>query len=116
MPKVLTSWKEIAAHLYRGVRTVQRWEKEFGLPIRRPDRSNRIVGDTDELDQWLKNTFQLRPSQQHYIGDQQILAKAEDGQRTTRNVIAEAHQLQHELRAEAAPKLQTKASKQRRAS
>jgi hypothetical protein len=29
----LDSWKEIAAHLKRDVRTVQRWEKEHGLPV-----------------------------------------------------------------------------------
>jgi len=31
----LDSWKEIAAHLRRGVRTAQRWEREAGLPVRR---------------------------------------------------------------------------------
>ena len=36
----LDSWKEIAAYLKRDVTTVQRWEKEKGLPIRRltPDK------------------------------------------------------------------------------
>ena len=31
----LESWKEIAAHLKRDVRTVQRWEKREGLPVYR---------------------------------------------------------------------------------
>ena len=31
----LDSWKEIAAYLKRGVRTVKRWEKEEGLPVHR---------------------------------------------------------------------------------
>src|SRR4051812_33630088 len=31
----LQSWKEIAAYLKRGVRTVQRWERSHGLPVRR---------------------------------------------------------------------------------
>jgi len=31
----LDSWKEIAAHLKRDVRTVQRWEKTASLPVRR---------------------------------------------------------------------------------
>jgi len=31
----LDSWKEIAVFLKRGVRTVQRWEAEEGLPVRR---------------------------------------------------------------------------------
>jgi hypothetical protein len=33
---VFTSWKEIAAYLGKSVRTVQRWESEFRLPVRRP--------------------------------------------------------------------------------
>jgi len=31
----LDSWKEIAAFLNRGVRTVQRWEASEGLPVHR---------------------------------------------------------------------------------
>jgi len=31
----LESWKEIAGYLKRTERTVRRWEKEKGLPVRR---------------------------------------------------------------------------------
>ncbi len=31
----LDSWKEIAAYLRRGARTLQRWEREEGLPVHR---------------------------------------------------------------------------------
>lgn len=31
----LNGWKEIAACFAKGVRTVQRWERELGLPFRR---------------------------------------------------------------------------------
>ena len=31
--KVFSSWKEIAAYLGKGVRTVQRWEAVLGLPV-----------------------------------------------------------------------------------
>ena len=54
--EVLNSWKEIAAYMGRGVRTVQRWEQELGLPVRRPrgkDRSAVIALKVD-LDQWLQ--------------------------------------------------------------
>lgn len=55
---VLNSWKEIARYLGRGVRTVQRWERDFGLPIRRPagrDRSA-TMALTSELEEWLSTT------------------------------------------------------------
>lgn len=51
----LNSWKEIAQYLGRGVRTVQRWEAELGLPVRRPRGTSRsaVVAVTSELDQWM---------------------------------------------------------------
>ncbi len=53
--RVLTSWKEIAAYLGKGVRTVQRWEKDFGLPVRRPTGSDKsaILARTRDLDAWI---------------------------------------------------------------
>ncbi len=50
----LNGWKEIAAHLGKGVRTVQRWEKEFGLPVRRLGRSGSeiVFAFAEELDAW----------------------------------------------------------------
>ncbi|HEY1807819.1 MAG TPA: hypothetical protein VGG42_04605 [Acidobacteriaceae bacterium] len=53
--RVLTSWKEIAAYLGKGVRTVQRWEKDFGLPVRRPVGSDKsaIIARTRDLDVWI---------------------------------------------------------------
>jgi len=53
--EVLNSWKEVAAYLGRGVRTVQRWEQELGLPVRRPRGKSRsaVIAFKPELDQWL---------------------------------------------------------------
>ncbi|HEX8879074.1 MAG TPA: hypothetical protein VF749_03545, partial [Candidatus Acidoferrum sp.] len=39
--KKLVSWKEIAVHLGREIRTVQRWEKTEGLPVRRHEHQKR---------------------------------------------------------------------------
>jgi len=52
---VLNSWKEIASYLGRGVRTVQRYERELGLPVRRPHGRSRsaVIALRDELDAWL---------------------------------------------------------------
>jgi YVTN family beta-propeller protein len=50
----LDSWKEIAGHLQRDIRTVQRWEKLEGLPVYRHMHGERgtVYTYTDELDQW----------------------------------------------------------------
>lgn len=54
----LTSWKEIAAYLDRGVRTVQRWEKEENLPVHRHTHNTghfSVHAYRSELDEWLAN-------------------------------------------------------------
>jgi non-specific serine/threonine protein kinase len=50
----LESWKEIAAYLNRGVRTVRRWEADEGLPVHR--HVHRTLGSVyaykSEIDRW----------------------------------------------------------------
>ena len=50
----LESWKEIAAYLRRGARTVQRWEREEGLPVHRlqHDTLGSVYAYRSELDRW----------------------------------------------------------------
>jgi len=50
----LESWKEIAAHLDRSVRTVRRWEAEEGLPVHRlrHEKGGSVYGYKPELDVW----------------------------------------------------------------
>ena len=60
--EVLNSWKEIAVYLGRGVRTVQRWEANLGLPVHRPNGHMRsaVIAFRGELDEWLRKAPQLR--------------------------------------------------------
>jgi len=57
MQTVLGSWKEIANHLGKGVRTVQRWERCSGLPIHRPSGSSKgvVLAFPAELDRWARH-------------------------------------------------------------
>src|SRR6516165_11214344 len=50
----LDSWKEIAAYLKRDVRTVQRWEKDEGLPVHRLQHGKQgsVYAQPAELDVW----------------------------------------------------------------
>src|SRR3954471_15557227 len=50
----LDSWKEIAAYLRRGSRTVQRWEREEGLPVHRLQHGKlgSVYAYPAELDAW----------------------------------------------------------------
>lgn len=53
--RILNSWKEIASYLGRGVRTVQRWEVQLGLPVHRPAGKDHsaVLAFSSELDEWL---------------------------------------------------------------
>jgi phage terminase Nu1 subunit (DNA packaging protein) len=54
--RILNSWKEISNYIGRGVRTVQRWEELYGLPVHRAagrDRSA-VYALSDEIDAWLR--------------------------------------------------------------
>jgi hypothetical protein len=53
---VLVSWKEIARHLGKSVRTVQRWELVFGMPVRRSERAPVSI-HRKELERWLAERF-----------------------------------------------------------
>jgi len=76
----LSGWKEIGNYLGKGVRTVQRYERTMGLPVRRPAGKSRgsVVAVKAELDGWvtaspIREVFHLRgtipehPSATHQI-------------------------------------------------
>jgi hypothetical protein len=50
----LTTWKQIALHFDRSVRTVQRWESHQGLPVHRlpTARGESVYATVAELDRW----------------------------------------------------------------
>jgi TolB-like protein/Tfp pilus assembly protein PilF len=53
----LDSWKEIAAYLGRDVRTVQRWERTEGLPVKRHlhQAQYTVYAFRPEIDIWMKD-------------------------------------------------------------
>ena len=99
MPDILSSWKEIAAYLGKGVRTVQRWERELGLPVHRPDaRRERIVmAFEEELARWVQGQKQmvqppmanvLRPSDHRALKNTAVLVER---MKNLTSVAAELH-------------------------
>ena len=53
----LDSWKEIAAYLKRGERTVRRWEQVEGLPVHRHvhEKAASVYAYAGELDAWVQS-------------------------------------------------------------
>jgi hypothetical protein len=62
-PDRLDSWKAITAYLNRDERTVRRWERERGFPIRRVPggRGNSVFAYRSEIDAWLTSDTANRP-------------------------------------------------------
>jgi hypothetical protein len=55
--RVLQGWKEISTYLKRGVRTAQRWELTYRMPVHRIEADVRSVfAYADELDAWLERS------------------------------------------------------------
>lgn len=53
--KVLHSWKDISNYAGRGIRTIQRYEVQFGFPVHRPagKRRSSVLAFSNEVDAWL---------------------------------------------------------------
>ena len=69
----LDSWKEIATYLHRDVRTVQRWEKNEGLPVHRHlhDERGTAYAYSREIDAWLA----LRSRREHEVSSSTAAAQ-----------------------------------------
>ena len=91
---VLSSWKDIARYLGKGVRTVQRWERQLGLPVRRPigaSQKSAVLLYRGDVDAWLATRFSARALQKD--GDEGSLHS-----RSVRSTLKEGIQRARELR------------------
>jgi TolB-like protein/tetratricopeptide (TPR) repeat protein len=72
----LESWGEIAAYLRREIRTVQRWERSQGLPVRRLQigKLGSVYAYRSELDKW------YRERQPHAENGEEDAGKAPDAE------------------------------------
>lgn len=95
---VLNSWKEIAAYLNRGVRTVQRWEADLAMPVRRPRGSIRsaVVAVRSDIDEWL-NSLPVRDATQKTQGNGFHAPNAICNQTEIRDLIARSRTLRRDM-------------------
>ncbi|MBV8673350.1 MAG: hypothetical protein JOZ33_07950 [Acidobacteriaceae bacterium] len=104
-PDVLTCWKDIAHYFGKGVRTVQRWERCLGLPVRRPsgvDHKTAVVAYPRDLEIWLQSRWSRRAIEDqssHPATDRRMLcAEISDGLRVSRELQGELRTLRKENR------------------
>jgi hypothetical protein len=92
---VLSSWKDIAKYLGKGVRTVQRWERQFGLPVRRPigaSQKSAVLLYRGDVDAWLATRFAARAIRREEA------SRREKASRATRSTLLEGIKTARELR------------------
>jgi hypothetical protein len=99
----LTSWKDIARYMGKGVRTVQRWEQEFGLPVRRPtgtDHKSAVLAYRQDIDAWLKSSWSLRRRSNAASGTfaRRTPDEIRDTIQTSRELRAAHYALLHEIK------------------
>ena len=66
--EVFTCWKDIARYMGKGVRTVQRWEEKYGLPVQRPlgvTSKTSVIVRRHDLDMWLEERWSDRQHRQN---------------------------------------------------
>ena len=67
-PETLNGWKDIAGYLGKSVRSVQRWERELGLPVHRintPDGGQIVFANRVEIDEWKRAQDAAKPAPDH---------------------------------------------------
>ena len=67
----LESWKEVATHFGKGVTTVQRWEREEGLPVHRHAHAKKgsIFAYRNELNDWRHSRTEIVESDPGTVQD-----------------------------------------------
>ena len=103
---VLSSWKDIARYLGKGVRTVQRWERHLGLPVRRPigaSQKSAVLLYRGDVDAWLATRFSARALEKNEAQPNQSSRSARstlrEGIRTARELRIANHALTEQITA-----------------
>lgn len=93
---ILNSWKEIADFLQRGVRTVQRWERDLRMPVHRIGSGKRspVYATIPELKFWM-STAEVDRVQKAQISEPRT--KSTRPIQESRRLLAAAHTLAQSL-------------------
>jgi predicted DNA-binding transcriptional regulator AlpA len=93
---ILNSWKEIAQYVGRGLRTVQRWERDLAFPVRRPRGKSRsaVIGIREEIDEWIASRPRIATDNNGFRRAKHSWPAASD----VRETIAKSRLLWHESR------------------
>ena len=100
--ETLSGWKEIANYLGKGVRTIQRYECELGLPIRRPAGKSMgsVIATKAEIDAWI-NASPIREAFRlslHGVDSTEKVRGLKQQVKELHRLREESAELRHEIR------------------
>src|SRR5271170_7092145 len=105
----LESWGEIAAYLKRDIRTAQRWEKHFGLPVRRLKigKQGQVYAYRSELEKWMQER-QPKPEDDQDAGEDENVNDASSTSETQDNKASGSESSADDSRQNPPPGLRTR--------
>jgi hypothetical protein len=91
--EMLCGWKDIANYMGKGVRTVQRYERDLGLPVRRlsGQKIGAVIATKSDLDSWVRSSA----TAQELINRSQ---KAINAAQESRNVAQDVRNVSQDVR------------------
>src|SRR5271169_1458918 len=80
----LESWGEIASFLGRDVRTVQRWERDLGLPVHRLKtmKQGQVYAYRSELERWRQRRATVAEHPEDLVGSESKEEASSGGEST----------------------------------
>lgn len=100
MSEILSGWKDIANYMGKGVRTVQRYGRELGLPVRRISAKPKasVLVTKAELDVWIHAAFNHQDShKESFVNQESSLVNLENLKSRTSELRAGLEQLKQSI-------------------
>jgi hypothetical protein len=90
--EILSGWKNIANYMGMGVRTVQRYERDLGLPVRRVSghSTGAVIATKSDLDSWVRSSATVQESINRAQKALNVAQESRNVAQESRNVAQEA--------------------------
>ncbi|HZQ21485.1 MAG TPA: hypothetical protein VFA89_01680 [Terriglobales bacterium] len=95
--QILRSWKEVAAYMRRGMRTVQRWEKHLALPVHRVGNRGEVFAFSSEIDAWFQRFSVPSDPADHEIRNWREIAEQASREENPEKLVQLINELTHLL-------------------
>jgi len=98
--EMLSGWKDIATHMGKGVRTVQRYERELGLPVRRVSGhpTSAVIATKSDLDSWVRSSATVQESINRSQKAINVAQESRNTAQDSRNLVQDSRNVSQDSR------------------